>query len=323
MNLETKVEPRLWEVIRGSVEARQFTNAVLDAIHFLSDVVRERSGLEGDGISLVGQAFGGTTPKLKVNRLQTESEQNVQRGIEALLRGVYQAIRNPRSHGTSQDDERDATAILLFLDYLLRVVDQSRSPFPLAAFAARVLDSGFVPNDRYADLLVGEIPPAKYLVVCREIFGRRTESSIDKLRYFFRGILSKLMPEDRSALADLVSEELRQSDDEDVIRFVIGAFPSEFWLELSEIARLRSEHMLIQSVVAGRTDKKTNRVLAGSLGTWATRILREMSLKRELWTAVSDKLKPASPTEEAYAFGWFASQAQIYLVYCYSGVLRE
>ena len=95
MNLETRLEPRLWEEVRGSVEARKYTNAILDAVHFLSDVIRERSGLEGDGVSLVGAAFGGSSPKLRVNRLRTESEQNTQRGVEALLRGIYQAIRNP------------------------------------------------------------------------------------------------------------------------------------------------------------------------------------------------------------------------------------
>jgi uncharacterized protein (TIGR02391 family) len=91
MNLETRLDPRLWEAVRASAEARQFSNVILDAIHFLSDVIRDRAGLEGDGVALVGQAFGGPNPKLKVNKLQTESEQNVQRGIEALLRGIYMA----------------------------------------------------------------------------------------------------------------------------------------------------------------------------------------------------------------------------------------
>ena len=129
MNLDTSLEPRLWEAVRANVETRKFTGAILDAIYLLSDVIRERSGLEGDGVSLVGLAFGGSSPKLMVNRLQTESDQNVQRGVEALLRGLYQAIRNPRSHGPTQDDERDATALLMFVDYLLRVVDKTRSPF--------------------------------------------------------------------------------------------------------------------------------------------------------------------------------------------------
>ncbi len=138
MNLETRLDQRLWDAVRTSIEARSFSAAVLDAIHALSDLIRGRSGLEGDGVALVGAAFGGSSPKLKVNRPQTESEQNTQKGIEALLRGVYQAIRNRRSHGTQQDDERDAVAIILFLDYLLRVVDQSWTPFSFKPLSLRL-----------------------------------------------------------------------------------------------------------------------------------------------------------------------------------------
>lgn len=168
MNLETRLDSRLWEVVRSSLEARNYTAAILDAIHLLTDIIRERSGLEEDGVALIGSAFGGASPKLKVNRLQTESEQNVQRGTEALLRGVYQAIRNPRSHGAYHDDERTAETILLFIDYLLRIVDQSRSPFSLPTFIARVLAPDFVPTKRYAELLVNEIPAKHRLATCRE-----------------------------------------------------------------------------------------------------------------------------------------------------------
>src|SRR5262245_23306316 len=86
MNLETALDPRLWDAARTSLEARNFKAAILDGIHLLTDVIRQRSGLDGDGVALVGAAFGGSSPKLKVNRLQTESELNIQRGVEAMLR---------------------------------------------------------------------------------------------------------------------------------------------------------------------------------------------------------------------------------------------
>jgi hypothetical protein len=88
MNLETALDPKLWEAVRTSFQAGNYSAAILDAIHHLSDVVREKSDLEGDGVALVGSALGGTVPRLKVNNLRTESEQNIQRGVEALLRGV-------------------------------------------------------------------------------------------------------------------------------------------------------------------------------------------------------------------------------------------
>src|SRR4051812_16912121 len=98
MNLETEIGHELWQVIRRSYESQAWSNAVLNSVHYPSDAIRSKTGLQSDGTALVGQAFGGRTPKLRLNRLQTESEKNIQAGVEQLLRGFYQAIRNPRSH---------------------------------------------------------------------------------------------------------------------------------------------------------------------------------------------------------------------------------
>src|SRR6266403_1765987 len=98
MDLESRIDKRLWNAIESSYQDRNYTTAILDSIHFVSQLIRDKSGLESDGQPLAGDAFGGPNPRLKVNSLQTESDRNVQKGVEALLRGLYQAIRNPRSH---------------------------------------------------------------------------------------------------------------------------------------------------------------------------------------------------------------------------------
>jgi hypothetical protein len=67
MNLEAKISERLWAEVRANYEGRNFTGAILDSIYFLSDLVRQKTGLEADGVSLAGQALGGKNPKLKVN----------------------------------------------------------------------------------------------------------------------------------------------------------------------------------------------------------------------------------------------------------------
>jgi len=309
MNLETRLDPKLWEAVRTSLEVRKFTAAILDGIHLLSDVIRERSGLEGDGVALIGGAFGGTAPKLKVNRLITESEQNVQKGVDALLRGVYQAIRNPRSHGAYQDDERDAVAILLFLDYLLRIVDQSRTPFSLSVFVARVLEPDFVPKRRYATLLVKEIPPKHRLATCREVFARRAEGDAKNLRVFFDTLLSVMSPDERAELCELLSGELRQTNDEDTIRFVLGAYPAELWAQLEEIARLRIENKLIGSVKQGRWVKRQKRCTGGALGAWATYIIHQFTLKDDLWHALASMLRSSNTEEQDYVFHYFLSYA--------------
>lgn len=310
MNLETKLEPRLWEAVRMSIEGRKFTGAIVDSIFLLSEVIRERAGLDGDGLQLVGAAFGGTSPKLKVNRLQTESERNVQRGVEALLRGLYQAIRNPRSHGAYQDEERDAIAILLFVDYLLRIVDRSRSPFSLSTFVEKVLDSGFVPKDRYATLLVSEIPTNRHLAVCREVFARRSEADPVKTAFFFAAIFQLMPKEEIAELNEVVSEELRQTDEEDTVRFVLKALPPDNWPHLDELARLRIENRLITSVADGSWDKRRGLCTGGALGTWATNIIGYFTLREDLWRTLGRKLRSHDSGQQDYVFRFFLDYAE-------------
>jgi uncharacterized protein (TIGR02391 family) len=304
MNLETRVEAPLWEAIRASVEARNFSAAALDGIHYLSEVIRERSGLEGDGVALVGAAFGGDAPKLKVNRLQTESERNVQRGVEALLRGLYQAIRNPRSHGTCQDDERAATAIILFVDYLLRIVDQSRAPFTMAAFTAKVFDAAFVPKKKYAELLAGQVPENRRLAVVRELFARRSEGNFRNTAVFVRVMLAKMKVDEVAEFYDLVSEELAITDDDDTLMFVLTAVRGEDWRRVSEAARMRCEHKLIGSVRTGKYKIAAGRCLAGGLGSWATQIVAHFDLADDLWRAVAGLLR-GTELERDYALALF------------------
>lgn len=322
MNLETKLEPKLWDVVRGSLEGRKFTNAILDAIYLLSDVIRERSGLDGDGVQLVGAAFGGDSPKLKVSRLQTESEKNVQRGIESLLRGVYQAIRNPRSHGAHDDNERDAAAILLFLDYLLRIVDKSRSPFSLSVFLGQILDPAFVPKERYAVLLVKEIPARQRLTTSREVFARRDEADPSKVRFFFSAILKLLSLDELAEFCQLISEELQQTDDEGTIRFVLQAFELHIWTQINEIARLRVENKLIESIRNGKWVKRQKRCTEGAFGTWATNIIDEFALKDDLWRVLATKLGSSDVNEQDYVFNFFLPYANAFLVPPPSALIR-
>ena len=88
LNLEPRLDARLWRSVESSCQSGNFSAAILDSIHFLGELIREKSGLEGDGVALVGQAFGGKNPKLKLSRLQTETDWNIQNGVEQLLRGL-------------------------------------------------------------------------------------------------------------------------------------------------------------------------------------------------------------------------------------------
>ena len=71
MNIETKISEPLWRAIESSYSPQNYSSSILDAVFYLCNIIRERTGLESDGVALAGSAFGGKNPKLKVNKLVT------------------------------------------------------------------------------------------------------------------------------------------------------------------------------------------------------------------------------------------------------------
>lgn len=249
-------QPRLQDTelataVSRSYEAGTYASAILDAMHFLSDLLRDKSGAEGDGAALVGQALGGERPRLRVNRLQTETERNIQKGIENLTRGLYQAIRNPRSHERIEDSRADADAIILFIDYLVRVLRGAQEPFILDRFLVRCFDEDFVPSERYASLLVAEIPSGKRLDVLIEIFRRSSEVRGAYITLVTGTLLGLLSDDEIQRFAAVASENLVSAQEPDEIKDCLELIPPVFWPKISEIARIRIEHKLLGALRRG------------------------------------------------------------------------
>jgi len=305
MNVETELDTRIWQAIQNSYESGNYTGAILDALHFLSGLIREKTGLESDGVALAGQAFGGKSPKLKVNKLQSESDKNVQRGVEQLVRGVYQCIRNPRSHEKYTDSGKDAEAIILFINYLTKTIDQSKSPFTKSDFLKRIFDPDFVRNERYAKLLVDDVPVKQRLEIFIDVYRRKLEADGENLRYFISALLKRLKKEERSQVFQLVSEELKNTDNNTTIRFIIQIFPASYWKLFEESARLRAENKLIKSIVDGRYNKMMQKPIAGVFGAWAGRICKDFILKNRLGSTLLTKLESSDHQEQDYVFRYF------------------
>lgn len=307
MDLESRLDNRLWKAVESPYQNRDYRTAILDSIHFVSQLIRDKAGLESDGQALAGEAFGGTNPKLRVNSLQTESDRNVQKGVEALLRGLYQAIRNPRSHGRYTDTNQDAEAVILFVDFLVRTIDQSKSPFEKDAYLQRICDDAYFPanNDRYAELLAAEIPNGKKLDVLIEVYNRRNATNASQLRLFCKAVMDTLSPDDVSQFCSIVSDNLKTTMDDTEIRTTLQMVPEEYWPTYAEAARIRIENKLIEAVKNGRFNRSINKCVSGGLGTWIADLIPNLSLSNELSLALTRKIASKDRFEEDYVFQYF------------------
>ena len=272
---------------------------------YLGDFIRERTGLQSDGVALIGQAFGGKSPKLRVNQLQTESELAVQKGTENLLTGLYQAIRNPRSHSKLKDSKEDADAIIIFVNYILKIIGESKGTFSKNEFIGRIFDASFVKKERYAQLLVEEIPSRYRLDIMIDVYRRKSEGNMYKLPLFTNALLKILNNDEIAKLRELVRNDLKGADC-DSVRITVALFPIDFWVSLDESVRLRSEDLLLKSIIEGRYIKASKKCIKGANGTWARDLIPSSTMTNDYLLSLLYKLKSSDKNEQDYVLEYFS-----------------
>lgn len=104
-----------------------YFHAVFEASKGLAQRIRDLSGIDGDGASLVDKVFGINQPILAINSLRTETEQSEHKGFANLLKGCFGAVRNPLAHQPKilWDGEDDAADYLTLLSLMHRKLDDA------------------------------------------------------------------------------------------------------------------------------------------------------------------------------------------------------
>lgn len=303
MNLSQEIGRDLWIAISKPYGAGHFSHAIVDATHYLSAAIRDKSGLDGDGAALIGQALGGDSPRLRINKLETESDRNAQRGIEQMLRGLYLGIRNPRSHNQAQDSQETADAVIVFINYLLTVLEAAREAFTADTFVARVTDSEFVDSDLYADLLVAEIPVLKRGEALIALYRRRDELDLPARSNLILKLIDGLSEAQASAYLAVVSDELRVATENAPIRSSLQMLTPALWPGLDQVARIRIETKLIKGIDAGKSHAEGR--VEQSLATWSRDFLRVFTLRADAETSLVGKLAFGETADHHYVARFF------------------
>ena len=286
MNLRSQIRAELWDAVSRAYESGVYSSAILEAIHYLSDVLRERANIDGDGVALVGQALEGDSPRLRINRFQTESEKSEQKGFAQIIRGIYQGIRNPRSHEQFDDTQTNADAIILFINYTLGIVSQAKPPFSLEEWEHRIFDDDFVANTRYAQLITAEVPAKKYNEALIRVFRNKSKGDGEKLKLVFKSLIDRAGDDQITEFLTVVSDELKVTSDDMAVKQTLQILPERLWGRVEESARLRVENKIIRSIQEGKGSEGGR----GWLATWAKGFLKYFELKRELTSAFLKKL---------------------------------
>lgn len=190
----------------------------------------------------------------------------------------------------------------MFVGYLIKQIDQAKAQFSRPEFVRRVLDPDFVPQERYAELLVSDIPLRARLDVFLDLYRENENWKPEHMRLFLNALLGQLTEDEIRQICEVLTEDLKISDAESTLRAVLGSLPPALWPKIGEAARLRVENKVIRSVCDGRYVLGSQRCRSGSLGTWSTNIFAVMTLKNEMIAAIVSKLWSRASEERGYVF---------------------
>jgi uncharacterized protein (TIGR02391 family) len=308
MNLETLITPELWNAIQNSYEAENYTHAIKDAMSFVTDVLRDKSGLDGDGVKLVGAALGagtGQTPKVTINRYQTETERDEQIGLREVLSGMYRLVRNTRAHERTDDTRETADTIVLFVDYLLGYLGKSQQSFIVQDFIESVTEPYFVEDQEYVDGLLQQIPVRKRFDTLIELWRVKMWGDLGSFKLVIRALFDQLTEPEAEDFLEMVSRDLlsaARGADATIIRAML---PTDCWPRLDRIARLRAEHMLVSLMTDAWYDAdrdQCNQVAS----TWLRGITKYVLRKPPLRSVLLDHL-----TSDDFAYNDYVARFYI------------
>lgn len=83
------------------------SQATFEACKYVDNEIQRLSSDSKTGTGLMMSVFGGSPPKLKLNSLATQTDIDEQEGFKFLFAGTSMAIRNPRGHKHSLNDDPD------------------------------------------------------------------------------------------------------------------------------------------------------------------------------------------------------------------------
>ena len=120
------IHPGLPSKVKKLFDDGYYAESTFEAFKYLDKKVEKHSGLSETGFKLMMTAFEEKNAKVKLTPLATQSDKDEQEGYRFVFAGGVKAIRNPRGHEHSVNDDPDICLDhLSFVSMLLRRLEQS------------------------------------------------------------------------------------------------------------------------------------------------------------------------------------------------------
>ena len=115
-------DSRLLDSCKIAFDSMDYWNAVSNAQRHLEVRVKEKSGLNSTGFTLMSEAFDKNHGKLKILASQEEEEKE---GFKLIMMGMMKFHRNQKAHNEGELTIEESYQIVGYVDYLLKIVKQA------------------------------------------------------------------------------------------------------------------------------------------------------------------------------------------------------
>ena len=129
--IERGVNADVLKFCRAELISENYFHAVFEATKSVAEKLREKTGLDSDGGTLVDDSLGlgkSGIPRLAFNSLRTESERSEHTGLMNLIKGVFGAFRNTSAHAPKiywKITDQDALDVLTTISLIHRRLDSA------------------------------------------------------------------------------------------------------------------------------------------------------------------------------------------------------
>ena len=123
------IHPEIAEAVKSRFDTGHYTDATTNACICIEEAVRDYSKIDNiEGVKLMRAALNGESPPIRLNALSNKNEKSQQEGWCHIFAGIFQAIRNPRSHRKHPETMEECLDNLSILSLLMRKLDNAQTP---------------------------------------------------------------------------------------------------------------------------------------------------------------------------------------------------
>ena len=124
---ELKLHPKIKEACGKLFQNKHYSQAIFEAVKILEQEIKIKSGIRNKiGVDLVNHVFKKEQPIIKIVEGNQQEHVDEREGFRFLFMGVFQGIKNPKSHSIQDlNDQSKALEYISFLSLLMKRLDEA------------------------------------------------------------------------------------------------------------------------------------------------------------------------------------------------------